>query len=78
MKANEETVAALSKKLEQLNDIIMNVVKKVESRASSRQMNSQETAEMWEDLQATDGWRERVDQLKELVPVAGNLSKCVD
>ena len=78
MKANEETVVALSKKLEQLNDIIMNVVKKVESRSSSCQMNSQETAEMWEDLQATAGWRARVDQLKELVPVAGNLSKCVD
>ena len=78
MEANKETVAALSKKIEQLNDLIMKVVLKVERRAASRQMNSQETAEMWEDLQATDGWRERVDQLKESVPVAGNLSKCVD
>ena len=64
MKANQETVAALSKKLEQLNDIIMKVVQKVERRAASRQMNAQETTGMWEDLQATDGWRARVDELQ--------------
>ena len=64
MEANKETVAALSKKIEQLNDIIMKVVRKVERRAASRQMNAQETTEIWEDLQATDGWRARVDELQ--------------
>ena len=62
MRANKETVAALSKKIEQLINIIMNVVQKVERRAASRGM---ERMELWEDVQATDGWKDRVNQLRE-------------
>ena len=62
MRANKETVAALSKKIEQLNTIIMNVVQKVERRAASRGMDK---TELWEDVQATDGWQNRVTQLQE-------------
>ena len=64
MRANKETVAALSKKIEQLNNIIMNVVQKVERRAASRGMDK---TELWEDVQATDGWKDRVNQLQEWV-----------
>ena len=64
MRANKETVAALSKKIEQLNKIVMNVVQKVERRAVSRGM---ERMELWEDVQATDGWKDRVNQLQEWV-----------
>ena len=62
MRANKETVAALSKKIEQLNNIVMNVVQKVERRAVSRGM---EKMVLWEDVQATDGWKDRVNQLQE-------------
>ena len=62
MRANKETVAALSKKIEQLINIIMNVVQKVERRAASRGM---ERMELWEDVQATDEWKDRVTQLQE-------------
>ena len=62
MRANKETVAALSKKIEQLINIIMNVVQKVERRAASRGM---EKMGLWEDVQATDGWKDRVNQLRE-------------
>ena len=62
MEANKETVAALSKKIEQLKDLIVNVVGKVERRAASRGM---ERMELWEDVQATDGWKDRVHQLQE-------------
>ena len=55
-------MAALSKKIEQLINIIMNVVQKVERRAASRGM---EKIELWEDVQATDGWKDRVNQLQE-------------
>ena len=61
MRANKETVAALSKKIEQLNKIVMNVVQKVERRAVSRGM---ERMELWEDVQATDEWQNRVNQLQ--------------
>ena len=62
MRANKETVAALSKKIEQLINVIVNVVQKVERRAASRGM---ERMELWEDVQATDGWQNRVNQLQE-------------
>ena len=62
MRANKETVAALSKKIEQLNNIVMNVVQKVERRAASRGM---EKMELWEDVQETDGWKDRVTQLQQ-------------
>ena len=61
MRANKETVAALSKKIEQLINIIMNVVQKVERRAASRGMDK---TELWEDVQATDEWQKRVNQLQ--------------
>ena len=64
MRANKETVAALSKKIEQLNKIVMNVVQKVERRAASRGMDK---TELWEDVQATEGWKDRVNQLQEWV-----------
>ena len=64
MRANKETVAALSKKIEQLNKIVMNVVQKVERRAGSRGM---ERMALWEDVQATEGWKDRVNQLQEWV-----------
>ena len=62
MEANKETVAALSKKIEQLMDLIVNVVGKVERRAASRGM---ERMKLWEDVQATDEWQNRVKQLQE-------------
>ena len=65
IEANKETVAALSKKLEQLNDIIMKVVEKVERRTAFRQANKDETTKMWEDLQEMDGWKNRVNRLQE-------------
>ena len=61
MQANKETVAALSKKIEQLNDLIVNVVHNVEHQAASRGM---ERMELWEDVQATDEWQNRVNQLQ--------------
>ena len=64
MRANKETVAALSKKIEQLHKIIINVVQKVERRAASRGMDK---TELWEDVQETDGWKDRVNQLQEWV-----------
>ena len=72
MRANKETVAALSKKIEQLNKIIMNVVQKVERRAASRGM---EKSELWKNVQATNGWQNRVHELKESVHFAKNSSK---
>ena len=77
MEANKETVAALSKKIEQLKDIIINVVRTVEHRAASRQMNSEETTKLWKDLQATDIWRARVDRLQESVHFGGGPYKYV-
>ena len=65
MRANKETVEALSKKIIQLNDIIMKVVEKVESRTAFRQANKDETTKMWEDLQEMDGWKNRVNRLQE-------------
>ena len=62
MRANKETVAALSKKIDQLINIVMNVVQKVERRAASRGMDK---TEMWEDVQETDGWKDRVTQLQQ-------------
>ena len=62
MKANKETVAALSKKIEQLNDLIINVVRNVERRAESGGMDK---SELWKNVQETDGWQNRVNQLQE-------------
>ena len=62
MRANKETVAALSKKIEQLKNLIVNVVQNVERRAQSRGM---EKSELWKNVQETDGWKNRVSQLQE-------------
>ena len=62
MQANKETVAALSKKIEQLNDLIVNVVHNVEHQAASRGM---EKSELWKNVQETGGWKNRVNQLQE-------------
>ena len=62
MEANKETVAALSKKIAQLKDIIVNVVQNVERRSQSRGM---EISELWKDVQETGGWKNRVNQLQE-------------
>ena len=64
MQGNKETVAALSKKIEQLNDLIVNVVRNVEHRAASRGM---EKSELWKNVQERDGWKNRVNQLQEWV-----------
>ena len=72
MQANKETVAALSKKIEQLKDLIVNVVRNVEHRAASRGM---EKSELWKNVQAMNGWQNRVHQLKESVHFAKNSSK---
>ena len=61
MRANKETVAALSKKIEQLINIIMNVVQKVERRAASRGIDK---SDLWKNVQDTDGWQKRVNQLQ--------------
>ena len=62
MQANKETVAALSKKIEQLKELIVNVVRNVESRAESRGM---EKSELWKNVQETGGWQNRVSRLQE-------------
>ena len=62
MKANEETVEALSNKMKQLKELIASVVGNVERRAESRGM---EKSELWKDVQETDGWQKRVNQLEE-------------
>ena len=62
MQANKETVAALSKKIEQLKNLIVNVVQNVERRAESRGV---EKTELWKNVQETDGWKNRVNQLQE-------------
>ena len=62
MEANKETVAALSKKIEQLKNLIVNVVRNVERRAESRGM---EKTELWKDVQETNGWKNRVNRLQE-------------
>ena len=61
MEANKETVAALSKKIEQLKDLIVNVVRKVEGRAASRGVDK---TELWKNVQEKDGWKNRVNQLQ--------------
>ena len=61
MEANKETVAALSKKIEQLKDLIVNVVGKVERRAASRGIDK---SDLWKNVQDTDGWQKRVNQLQ--------------
>ena len=62
MQANKETVAALSKQIEQLKNLIVNVVQNVERRAESRGV---EKTELWKNVQETDGWKNRVNQLQE-------------
>ena len=62
MQANKETVAALSKKIEQLKELIVNVVRNVERRAESRGIDK---SELWKNVQETDGWKNRVNQLQE-------------
>ena len=62
MQANKETVAALSKKIDQLKDLIVNVVRNVEHRAASRGM---EKSELWKNVQKMEGWKNRVNQLQE-------------
>ena len=61
MEANKETVAALSKKIEQVKDLIVNVVGKVERRAKSRGIDK---SDLWKNVQDTDGWQKRVNQLQ--------------
>ena len=62
MEANKDTATALSNKIEQLKDLIVNVVQNVERRAQSRGM---EKSELWQNVQETDGWKNRVNQLQE-------------
>ena len=62
MRANKETVAALSKKIEQLKELIVNVVRNVERRAESRGIDK---SELWKNVQETDGWKNRVSRLQE-------------
>ena len=61
MEANKETVAALSGKIEQLKDLIVKVVRNVERRAESRGVDK---SELWKNVQETDGWNNRVNQLQ--------------
>ena len=61
MQGNKETVAELSKKIEQLKDLIVNVVGKVECRAASRGIDQ---SDLWKNVQDTDGWQKRVNQLQ--------------
>ena len=62
MQGNKETVAALSKKIEQLKELIVNVVRNVERRAESRGIDK---SELWKNVQETDGWKNRVSRLQE-------------
>ena len=62
MRGNKETVATLSKKIQQLKDLIVNVVQNVERRAKSRGL---ELSELWKNVQETGGWQNRVNQLQE-------------
>ena len=61
MKANKETVAAISMKIEQLKCLIVNVVQSVEIRAESRGV---EKTGLWNNVQETDGWKNRVNQIQ--------------
>ena len=62
MRGNKETIAALSKKIEQLKDVLVNVVRNVDRRAESRGIDK---SELWKNVQETDGWKNRVNQLQE-------------
>ena len=62
MEANKETVATLSRKIEQLKDLIVKVVRNVEHRAESRGIDK---SELWKNVQETVGWKNRVNQLQE-------------
>ncbi|RPD72342.1 hypothetical protein L226DRAFT_573097 [Lentinus tigrinus ALCF2SS1-7] len=75
MRANRATVEAISKEITNLNTIIANVVLKVKSRADKLQ--PEERATMWENLQASDGWQERVELLqKELGDILEKAQPC--
>ena len=62
MQGNKETVAALSRKIQQLKELIVNVVQNVERRAKSRGL---ELSELWKNMQKMEGWKNRVNQLQE-------------
>ena len=62
MEANKETVAALSMKIQQLKELIVNVVQNVERRAKARGL---ELSQLWKNVQETGGWQNRVNQLQE-------------
>ncbi|KAI0699634.1 hypothetical protein C8T65DRAFT_742450 [Cerioporus squamosus] len=62
MKANTETVEAVTKDIQRLSDVIAKVVGQIESRAARLQTKPEE---MLKGFQQSDGWLKRVEQLKE-------------
>ena len=64
MQSNAETKAALSREIQQLNEIIIDVVRNIDDRATRLQLGPEERLKILEDLQESSGWRERIEQLR--------------
>lgn len=63
MRSNAEVVESISKEMQKLNDIIVQVIRRAGDRAMRLKMSPKERAKMWDDLQASGAWQERVEQL---------------
>ena len=64
MKANQETVAAVSEKIQNLNSVIDGVLNHCKSRAERLHMTPEERKKMCENLYGSNGWKERVEHLQ--------------
>ncbi|RPD58733.1 hypothetical protein L226DRAFT_311000 [Lentinus tigrinus ALCF2SS1-7] len=64
MKANAETVEAVSREIQKLNDVIVEVIQRVDRRATRLRMKSEERQEMVEAFSASKEWRQRVAHLR--------------
>lgn len=64
MRSNKETVLAISKDIQSLNAIIDSVVLQVRRRSDRLQMKEEKQNKMYDDLQASSEWQERVDGLQ--------------
>ena len=64
MRSNKETVLAISKDIQSLNAIIDSMVLQVRRRSDRLQMKEEKQNKMYDDLQASSEWQERVDGLQ--------------
>lgn len=60
-----ETVEAISKEIQNLNEVIANVIHRVEDRAARLEFKPEERLKMLAELQTSDGWRERASRLEQ-------------